>query len=354
MGDANRTLGVLRELTRALEGGGALAGGGALDKALMLVTDAALKIFPGDHASVRILDPSRTELVSGARSGVGVGKKPVRHAPGQGVAGWVVAQGKLARIADTRLDQRFASKPNQGFEIRSILAVPLWSNGSVMGVLAVTSQLADAFTEEDEQLGVLMANAVMAPIERLRLAQLAATDPETMAYASSFLRPALERYIDRLRGTTAPLSVIVLELDGFVCLGDARGAEVEDAVLKEAARRLRACTRDRDDVVRRTKAEFALIMPGTGLDSATTAAERIRAQMETQPIAVPVGDRVTQTVSIGVAAWDGRELGEELERRAQDAMLAAKTHGKNRVHALDHRSITQRPTSPPAGEPGVE
>ncbi len=46
---------------------------------------------------------------------------------------------------------------------------------------------------------------------------------------------------------------------------------------------------------------------------------------------------MTQTVSIGVACWDGRESPEALQRRADEVMYYAKEQGRNRVEVARER-----------------
>ena len=61
-----------------------------LGSALQLLSDAALVLLPGDHASVRVLDHTRTELLCSARTGTGSKARPATFAAGQGVMGWMV------------------------------------------------------------------------------------------------------------------------------------------------------------------------------------------------------------------------------------------------------------------------
>ena len=323
--DAQRALEVLLGLTREL------TSERSLNRSLKLVTDAALNLLPGDHASIRVLDHTRTELLSGARSGSGAGKQPVRHTPGHGVAGWVVENGDVARLADAHQDERFVPKPNQGFEIRSILAAPLWSAGEVVGVLAVTSSKADAYDEAHESLVCLLANCAVPPIEKARLARLAVTDPQTMAFNQGYLIPGLEREMEKMRGTPGALSVLMMDLDHFKEVNDRFGHAAGDRALREFTNRVRQTTRDNDVVVRRGGDEFVLIMPGTDKLSAKAVAERIRATIAEKPVAVPNQGSLSMTVSIGVATWNGHESPEQLEGRADSAMYEAKVHGRNAV-----------------------
>jgi diguanylate cyclase (GGDEF)-like protein len=338
--DAQRALEVLLGLTREL------TAERSLNRALKLVTDAALNLLPGDHASIRVLDHTRTELLSGARSGSGAGKQPVRHTPGHGVAGWVVDEGEVARISDAREDSRFVPKPNQGFEIRSILAVPLWSAGEVVGVLAVTSARPETYDESHESLVCLLANCAVPPIEKARLARLAVTDPQTMAFNQGYLIPGLEREMEKMRGTPGALSVLMMDLDHFKGVNDRFGHAAGDRALREFADRVRQTTRDNDVVVRRGGDEFVLIMPGTDKHSAKAVAERIRTTMAAKPIHVSNQGSLSMTVSIGVATWNGQETPEQLENRADAAMYEAKVHGRDSVW------VAAAPGT--ASDPGVE
>ena len=337
--DAQHSLDVLLELTRAL------TAERSLRKALTLVSEAALELLPGDHASIRVLDHTRTELLSGARSGAGVGNKPVRHTPGKGIAGWVVDRGEIARVKDTAQDERFEPRPNQGFDIQSILAVPLWSAGEVVGVLAASSSEPDAFAEEHESLACLLANCAVPPIEKARLRRLAVTDPQTMTFNQAYLLPGLQAVMQRQRGEPSQgLSLALLDLDHFKRINDQHGHAAGDRALRAFADTVRSTTRDADLVVRRGGDEFVLIMPGTDRASACAVADRICSTLREGAIELPSGAAIRLTVSIGVATWNGDETPEQLEKRADEAMYEAKLHGRNQVRFHE-------PTAP-SSEPG--
>jgi diguanylate cyclase (GGDEF)-like protein len=351
--EPRKALQVLLDLTRAL------SNERSLSAALKCVTDAALNLLPGDHASIRVLDQRRTELLSGARSGAGLGKRPVKHEPGRGVAGWVVDHGEVARIDDTAEDDRFVRKANQGFEIRSMLAVPLWSAGEVVGVLAVTSREAGTFSEEEEALVSLLANCAVPPIEKARLARLAVTDAQTMAFNQSYLMPAMEHEMVKYKGAPGSLSMLMIDLDHFKKVNDTYGHAAGDIVLRIFADRVRGTTREADVVVRRGGDEFVLIMPGTGRDHALAVAQRIHRIMSNEPVQLQGSNAVTQTVSIGVATWTGRENPEDFEKRADAAMYQAKMAGRDRVHVAPRPPGAPEPSQPgddqPADDrPGLE
>ena len=339
MTDAQRALDILLDLTAQL------TSERSLNTSLKLVTDAALTLLPGDHASIRVLDQARTELLSGARSGTGVGKRPVRHEAGQGVAGWVIECGEIARIGDVRLDSRFLLKPNQGFEICSMLAVPLWSAGEVVGVLATTSPQSGLYEPRHEQMCQLLANCAVPPIEKARLARLAVTDAHTMAFNHAFLIPGLRAEMDKLVATPSTLSLLLMDVDHFKRINDELGHAAGDRALREFVKRVRATTRDADILVRRGGDEFVLIMPGSSKASALAVAERIRADMANRAMDLGHAGTATATVSIGVATWDGSETPEQMEARADEAMYEVKLNGRNGVAFRDVFPATESDTN---------
>lgn len=321
-----QALEVLLELTRAL------TQERSLEDSLALVTQASLELLPeADHASVRLLDDSRTRLLSGARSGIGLEQAPLSFKPGEGLAGWVVANGQAARVDDVAADPRYVARPDQGFAVLSLLAVPLWSNATVVGVLAVSAPEPSAFREQDQLLASLLANCAVPAIERARLERLAVTDASTRAFNRRYFEPRLRDELARSHRSGSPLSILVMDLDHFKRVNDRHGHAAGDAVLRAFANRVRQATRRQDVLVRWGGEEFVLIMPDTGRDTACTVAERIRAESAATNFAVGDGSEVRQTVSIGVATWDGTEVAQELEQRADAAMYAAKRAGRNRV-----------------------
>jgi diguanylate cyclase (GGDEF)-like protein len=327
--DPHETLDVLLELTRDL------AQGRPLEDSLHLITEAALRLLPGNHASIRLLDESRSELLAGARSGEGADEAPLVFKQGEGLAGWVAEHGALVRVGEAAADPRFKAGTGQGFDIRAMLAVPLWSTGKVVGVLSTTSAVPDAFSDDDELMARLLANCCVAPLEKARLERLALTDHHTRAFNQRYLAPCLEAAIERARQGVAPLALLLMDLDHFKRVNDAHGHAVGDVVLRGFVDRVRECVRRGDVLIRRGGEEFILVMPDTPEETARVVAERIRQRLRKRPVRAGPGLRVSQTVSIGVAAYGG-ESAALLEQRADAAMYAAKEAGRDRVVVAHH------------------
>ena len=332
--DAHRTLSVLLQLTAQL------TDDRPLEEFLKTVTDAAVDVLGAEHASVRLLDPARTMLLCGARSGTGADDRPMDFRRGEGIIGWVVEHGEAVQIGDAATDPRWAHGKSQGFEVKSILAEPLWSSGDVIGVLSVTSSRMDAFSTEDDKLLMrLFANCSAPPIDRARLRRLTLFDDTTMAFNHRYLVPRLGEEMDRASRAGNEVSILFLDLDHFKSVNDKFGHAVGDVVLRMVADRVRRAVRRIDVLVRRGGEEFVLVMPATNATQALATGQRIQQTLATEELelpaspssGVPHGLRVRQTVSVGVATWDLRESPEHLERRADEAMYEAKRMGRNRV-----------------------
>lgn len=322
---SQRVLDVLLQLTAQL------TDDRPLEEFLKAVTDATLELLRADHSSIRLLDTARTSLLSGARSGTGEEDRPMEFKRGEGVLGWVVEHGQPARIGNVEHDSRWIKSQGQKFDIRSIIAEPLWSSGEVIGVLAVTSPAADTFTDEDQLLLRLLANCSAPPIERARLRRLAMFDDITMAFNHRYLNPRLVEEMERASRSVGDVSVLYMDLDHFKSVNDNHGHAVGDAVLRMFADRVRKAVRRVDVLVRRGGEEFVLIMPATGATQAHATGHRIQQTLDSDPFDTDTAAHIRQTVSIGVATWDKRETPDQLERRADEAMYEAKRLGRNRV-----------------------
>lgn len=329
--ECETTINVLLDLTKKL------TDELSLEEALEAVTEAALRLLPCDHASVRVFDDSRTALLSSARSGAGCVEGPMIFKRGEGLIGWVAEHGEPTIVSDVLQDARFTKRGGQGFTIKSVLAVPLRAADQVVGVLGATSSHLGTFSTEHEVLATLLANCAVPAIERARLElirakleRLAVTDTQTPAFNHRYLLPKLREEIDLASRNVWPLSVLLMDLDNFKGVNDLHGHAIGDRVLRTFADRVLSSVRSSDILVRRGGDEFVLIMPQAPESRAIEVGERVREAVERRPLSKGA-TKVTGTVSIGVATWTDGEVAEHLEGRADQAMYQAKRTGRNCV-----------------------
>jgi two-component system cell cycle response regulator len=198
-------------------------------------------------------------------------------------------------------------------------------------VLSLSAPQRNAFTDHDEALAKLLAQAAAQALITSELERLTITDAQTLAFNRGYLFPRLKQECERALARRSALSVLLIDLDHFKRVNDAHGHAVGDELLRAFADMTRRNVRGSDVLVRRGGEEFVLIMPATGENDAARVAERLRATLATRPLLDRDGLRVQPTISVGVAVWDGRESPEALDERADMAMYEAKQRGRNRI-----------------------
>lgn len=163
------------------------------------------------------------------------------------------------------------------------------------------------------------------------LRRLSHLDPLTGVFNRRSLHERLDREWSKAIRHGHPLACIMLDIDHFKRINDVHGHHAGDAVLRTVAAMLVKQCRPGDLVCRFGGEEFCIIAPQTTEAGAAELAERLRAMFASVPI--PIGGRSeTITTSCGIAeAWGWADDSDAMIRRADRALLAAKTRGRNRV-----------------------
>jgi len=164
--------------------------------------------------------------------------------------------------------------------------------------------------------------------EANRISELRAdTDGLTGLYNHVYLMRTLESEIERSTRYTAPLSIMMLDLDFFKKVNDTFGHQAGDSVLKKVSELIRLSLRNVDTSGRYGGEEFMLILPNTDHGGAMELAERIRRQIESTSF-TPADLAIT--ISGGVATLEGQKMA-ELIQQADTRLYEAKRSGRNRV-----------------------
>ncbi len=126
--------------------------------------------------------------------------------------------------------------------------------------------------------------------------------------------------------TTSPSVVVMFDLDKFKTVNDVFGHDAGDKVLKTITQRLRERVRQYDLVARFGGDEFALLLPNISLEMAHERLEQWRTE-----IVEPFHQMVS--VSVGMVSLDHVSQLEEKLSQADQALVAAKKSGKNRINS---------------------
>ncbi len=142
----------------------------------------------------------------------------------------------------------------------------------------------------------------------------------------------LHTELARARRESKPLALLIIDLDRFKLVNDTHGHLMGDAVLQEAARRMKSAIRRYDAAGRYGGEEFLIVLPGCEGDGARAQAERIREAVAAGPFRQD-DVALNVTCSIGVACWNPGSPGDTdcLVRDADEALYHAKASGRNRV-----------------------
>ena len=178
-----------------------------------------------------------------------------------------------------------------------------------------------------------------------RLDRMAHHDQLTSLPNRHYLAAFLPNAIAEAKTTNSMLGVVFLDLDRFKHINDTRGHETGDKLLQEVAKRLRACVRDSDVVIRMGGDEFVVVFRNVkSYDEVTQGAGRI-VETLTRPIVIDRHSLQT-TGSVGVSLYprDGNDM-VELLKHSDTAMYQAKDRGRNNVQMFSevmNRKLKQR------------
>jgi diguanylate cyclase (GGDEF)-like protein len=162
-----------------------------------------------------------------------------------------------------------------------------------------------------------------------KLKETSFKDEVTGLYNRRFFSLRLEEEISRFRRFNHPVSVVVLDLDGFKSVNDEFGHAVGDETLRDVAQILMKHSRGINVVSRYGGDEFAVLLVETSKTGARLYADRIRQVVATFPFSH--GKNVTASFGVSSLPDDEAATSEALFRAADDALYGAKRAGKNQV-----------------------
>ena len=238
--------------------------------------------------------------------------------------------------------------------LHSALAVPLVDGDRSVGWLGVFCRspqvhLGNGDVRRLEELASRVAPAIENG-RRLREAQLLADlDSLTGLHNRRYFHETLEREVARAHRYERRLSLVLADIDDFKAINDRIGHLAGDAVLAEAAERVRQVVRSADVPCRVGGDELGVIVPEAGLDEADRLVQRIQHALTSQPIAR--AGRVH--ISAGTAELQENDDPTTLFERADRMLYAAKHARKGGLASADSRRPVplSRVLQPPAPEP---
>ena len=154
------------------------------------------------------------------------------------------------------------------------------------------------------------------------------TDPLTGLGNRRWMKDMFDRELTRARRDGESLCLMMIDIDNFKLFNDHYGHIAGDRVLLAVADALRDRLRPRDLIARFGGDEFAVLLPALDVAAARQAGERLRQRVvEISPPSLSTAI----TISVGVSGGAAGDDVDSLVQRADEAMYAAKTRGRNRI-----------------------
>ncbi len=164
------------------------------------------------------------------------------------------------------------------------------------------------------------------------LHQQATLDPLTQVGNRAEFERVYEAFIHTHLERQLPCSLIICDLDRFKQINDTYGHQAGDEVIKALAGLLKAAAHPGDLVARYGGEEFVLLCANCDNASAARRAEQIRQAFA--QLRLPCLGGAPVTASFGVTEVQPGDTPETMLRRADRALLLAKSRGRNRVVQL--------------------
>lgn len=320
--------------------------GDTLEAVLHAIVDCITRRLPVTIASIILLNEERTHFIQEVWSGYIDLDLPagLPWPVTVGAAGRCARTGKSQLITDLREDSDYVPGNSA---VSSEYLVPIRHRERLHGVLNLESTRVDFFTHEvcavfdaiaGQVAGAIHVTRLLRELEvaNRKLSDLSMRDGLTgIANRRCFDERVAEEWRRHAADGTS-LALLMVDVDCFKALNDARGHLHGDECLRELARLCAGNARgDGDLVARYGGEEIVILLPRCELEGANAIAEKLRTEVELLGMAHPASNvAACVTVSIGVSAVRPQESCASAARlisTADGAMYAAKATGRNCV-----------------------
>jgi len=204
-----------------------------------------------------------------------------------------------------------------------VSANPMFQEGTFVGYIGTTRDI----TEKKEYKSQLNKYIKELKTKNANLEKMATMDALTGAYNRRKFDDVLNSIIKKKEKHLIPFFLILFDIDNFKTINDCFGHKVGDYVLQCISRLVKGNIRTTDGLFRWGGDEFILILPAENLASAKNVAEKIRYIIHCYDFGI--GQKIT--ISLGVGEYIPGEKCDQMMIRVDNALLKAKSKGKNRV-----------------------
>lgn len=194
----------------------------------------------------------------------------------------------------------------RAYGVQANLSLPIVSQERLLAVLNLDSSRPDAFHSDSISLAETLALELGAIIQqasyREQLEQLALTDALTQIGNRRAFDARLQTAWAEAQRYGHPISLIIVDLQGFKLVNDQFGHQAGDAALVAIAQSMNRVRRDGDALFRWGGDEFAIILTHADLPAAIAAAHRYMNAIQSASTTGPSGEAIRVGANMGVAS----------------------------------------------------
>ncbi len=316
-----------------------------LNDTVTLVSSKLRAIVPFDTCIIFVVDEKSGKAVAAHVAGEDADVFSRRRmSVGDGITGWVIANGRSMCNASPELDLVGVSEEISK-NYRGVLVSPLLREDGAFGAITLYSKSRTSYSTEHVRLLESVCQHASSALNNAltfeKTKESALIDPLTdLPNARGFYMMLGQRIAECQRMGRESLAVVSMDVDDFKAINDQYGHAIGDRVLASVAGVIRKELRQMDILTRYAGDEFVAIMPMASSSMAVMVGERIRSAVEDQKFAVRTGKVVQLSISTGVACFpeDG-ETTEELLTAAAGKMQSDK-HSRKTVLTLANSPVS--------------
>ena len=255
---------------------------------------------------------------------------------GYGIGGMAFKEEELKYVEDLSKYEMIYSPYFKKEGIMSTIAIPIKVENYIAAIYYFMHNAPLNFTEEKleylkhlgQEIGITLSNAKI----HHELKELAFVDNVTRVFNRNYWVRRLSEEIKRSDRAHTPMTLVIFDIDNFKKCNDQFGHIAGDEVLKRIAGIIKENSREVDYVGRYGGEEFGLILPNLTEDTAFKVTERIREQVETSEFIRKEYQKISVTLSAGIAVYpQDAKNDNDLIDAADKAMYLSKKRGKNRT-----------------------
>ena len=259
----------------------------------------------------------------------------------KGIIGWVARNKKSGLVADVSKDDRYNAVLSS---TRSELAVPVLFDNNLLGIINIETPQTGFFDDEDRRLIEVVATQLATALANIAsqadLREQAIRDPLTGLFNRHYFNSIIAAELSRSDRYEHPLSLMMVDVDGFRAVNNRMGHLTGDLVLQNVANMLSATVRDSDRVIRYGGDEFLILMPETDShETAQAIAARLREKISRTLVGTDA-EHIGLTLGLSIGIYprlpgESKTLEEILEE--VDRRMYADKRERNKDRADDYR-----------------